>query len=469
MVRRLEADDVGPWVRDVLLAPGRRKPVVAVTTQPFSDRTWIDPAALEAQVGDLADVAVLATGEPTWALAEALPPRLDAYGGALRIWWPGLGAHSDPYDHRLYFVHSPEGATRVLREVVAAVRRHAGVAPAAAPARLARAPAPAPAPAAWKRIVAELAVGDVVRGRVQNVKEYGAFVDLLPGVTGLVHKSQIDWTYVDSVDEFVQPGELVAVKILSIEPEQRRMELSIKQAYGSDQRPLPALEPGGPPFAWTADAGSRPAGAAVPARPDGLRVLQDQLAGIKGECEELHDALEAAEDDRGRLRAKNQELRKDLRAAEDRAAALERRMNQDYPLASERAFLLGVRLAYARLFDEGARQERPLQRMRVGPAFLDSLRALEGIAIDKVLEVCAHVAAGTAHELAAREVHQLRAGPRGAAARVRAADGAQAWRCALQVNTPSARRLHWWNVPGPGSATIEFANVVLHDDFSIPE
>jgi hypothetical protein len=463
MVRRLPAADVGPWVRDVLLAPGRSQPVVAVTTLPHSDRTWIEPAELEGQLEGRAEVVVLETGEPTWALAEALPPRLDAYGGALRIWWPGLRADSDPYDHRLYFVHSPDGANRVLRDIVAAIRRQTGAAPASAPR-------PAQGPATWERVVAELAAGDVVRGRVQNVKEFGAFVDLLPGVTGLVHKSEVDWTYVESVAEFVQPGELVAVKILSIDPAQRRIDLSIKQAYGSDPRPLPSLEPDGPPFAWAADAADHPPAAAAPA-PGGerLQAVSDQLAAVTRECEDLRDALEAAEQDRKSLREKNQELRKELRAAEDRAAALVRRTTQDEPLASERAFLLGVRLAYARLFDEGARHERPLQRMRVGAAFLESLRELDGVAIDKVLEVCAHVAAGTAHELAAREVHQLRAGPKGASSRVRGSDQAQAWRCALQVNTPSARRLHWWNVPGPGGATIEFASVVLHDDFSIPE
>lgn len=41
--------------------------------------------------------------------------------------------------------------------------------------------------------------------------------------------------------------------------------------------------------------------------------------------------------------------------------------------------------------------------------------------------------------------------------------------CALQVNTPSARRLHWWAIPGKAGQTIEFASVGLHDDFSIPE
>ena len=53
--------------------------------------------------------------------------------------------------------------------------------------------------------------------------------------------------------------------------------------------------------------------------------------------------------------------------------------------------------------------------------------------------------------------------------RTRPADKAKAWRCSLQDNTPSARRLHWWLISGKEGPTFEFANVVLHDAMSIPE
>ncbi|HVS20057.1 MAG TPA: hypothetical protein VMT18_15745 [Planctomycetota bacterium] len=66
-------------------------------------------------------------------------------------------------------------------------------------------------------------------------------------------------------------------------------------------------------------------------------------------------------------------------------------------------------------------------------------------------------------------MHQIRAGSRGTTSRSSSGDGAQAWRCALQENTPSARRLHWWIVPGEGGATIEFASVDVHDGFGIPD
>jgi hypothetical protein len=107
--------------------------------------------------------------------------------------------------------------------------------------------------------------------------------------------------------------------------------------------------------------------------------------------------------------------------------------------------------------------------MRVGPEFLRTLRELEGVTVDKVVEVCTQVACGMASAIPAREVHQLREGPRGAGGRTREADNAKAWRCSLQDNTASARRLHWWSVPGEDGGVVELASVGLHDEYGIPE
>lgn len=90
MVRWLQPDDIPGWVSSVLLNESRGKPIVAVTTQPRSGRTWLSPDELAAALGDAAEVVCLVTGETTWELTDALPPRLDVYGGAVRIWWPGL-------------------------------------------------------------------------------------------------------------------------------------------------------------------------------------------------------------------------------------------------------------------------------------------------------------------------------------------------------------------------------------------
>ena len=108
-----------------------------------------------------------------------------------------------------------------------------------------------------------------------------------------------------------------------------------------------------------------------------------------------------------------------------------------------------------------------ISRMRVGRAFLESLRKLEGIDLEKVVEVCAQVASGRAHEIPGRAVHELTEGLAGRSI-LRPSDGAKAWRCALQVGTPSARRLHWWKAPAEAGPAIELASVAVHDEYSIP-
>jgi hypothetical protein len=105
-------------------------------------------------------------------------------------------------------------------------------------------------------------------------------------------------------------------------------------------------------------------------------------------------------------------------------------------------------------------------RFRIGSGFLATLRQLEGVAEEKVVDVCAEVVLGVAEKKAGREMHPLGEGASYLDQRVRGADGAKAWRCALQVKTPSARRLHWWRL---ADGSIEFASVNKHDDVSIPE
>ncbi len=516
-MRILNATEVADWVRDDLLNARRERPIVAVTTRPHDAMSWIDPRELEEAIGSAADVVYIETGDATWALADSLPPRLDAYGGAIRVWWPGLTVTSNPYDHKLYFVRSQADASATFEDIVAAVRsfaeqdaeppaevdavvtsiqvgqvelaageisgplRHGdvpmdelvrclevGTRLRARPVRnvlsgSAEFSVKGLLPAPWDLVAAQLSVGDIVLGRVQNVVDYGAFIDILPKVAGLAHKSEIDWTFVDDVARFVSAGQLVPVQIVRIDAAEKRMELSIKRALGAAPRELPSLVPGGQPFVWE--------GSMAP--PNAPPALDDDLEERIGEQSQELDELAA---DRGRLaeqnkllREQNQELRKEVRSLKDRLDFMERRITlESDPLSDERAFVRAVRTTYARMLDEDDRLRHPLLRMRVGPQFLDSMRALEGADVEKVLEICAQVAADFAHDIASREVHQLRAG-RAGQPRLRSSDDAQAWRCSLQVKSPSARRLHWWRIPNASGATIEFASADVHDEFQIPE
>ena len=72
------------------------------------------------------------------------------------------------------------------------------------------------------------APGQIADGKVQGITNFGAFVELAPGIVGLVHISEIADTYVKDVKEFLKEGDAVKVKVLNIDG--KKMGLSIKQA-----------------------------------------------------------------------------------------------------------------------------------------------------------------------------------------------------------------------------------------------
>lgn len=179
-----------------------------------------------------------------------------------------------------------------------------------------------------------------------------------------------------------------------------------------------------------------------------------QLAAERTRSRGLEDRLR---DEQARART----LRRELRAARDELAA--RTAPERDPLADESSLLAAVRSAWKRMYTSDDREAFPLRRIELDDEFLPSARTLEGVDRERIVEVCAHVASGRAWHIAGLAVHPLRTGPGGTPQRTRPG-GASAWRCALQVGSPSARRLHWWQVPGPGGGTVEFWRVGTHDD-----
>jgi small subunit ribosomal protein S1 len=81
----------------------------------------------------------------------------------------------------------------------------------------------------WQRVISTHRSGDVLAGTVTKVVAFGAFVEILPGVEGLVHISELADHHVESPSEVVEPGATLDVKILEIDEERRRLSLSIKQ------------------------------------------------------------------------------------------------------------------------------------------------------------------------------------------------------------------------------------------------
>jgi small subunit ribosomal protein S1 len=86
----------------------------------------------------------------------------------------------------------------------------------------------------WQRVVSTHRDGDVLEGTVTKVVAFGAFVEILPGVEGLVHISELADHHVENPSEVVEPGSKLNVKILEIDEERRRLSLSIKQVEGQN-------------------------------------------------------------------------------------------------------------------------------------------------------------------------------------------------------------------------------------------
>lgn len=83
-------------------------------------------------------------------------------------------------------------------------------------------------PSPFEAIKGEINEGEVIEGTVVRLTSFGAFVEIQPGVQGLVHISEISHSHIGTPGEVLQPGEKVSVKVLSVDPENERISLSIK-------------------------------------------------------------------------------------------------------------------------------------------------------------------------------------------------------------------------------------------------
>jgi small subunit ribosomal protein S1 len=97
----------------------------------------------------------------------------------------------------------------------------------------------------WERVVRTYNVGDVLEGKVTKVVSFGAFVEIMEGVEGLVHISELAQHHVENPREVVEPEDNVKVKILEIDEERRRLSLSLKRVEGQvlPRRELAPVEP----------------------------------------------------------------------------------------------------------------------------------------------------------------------------------------------------------------------------------
>lgn len=85
-------------------------------------------------------------------------------------------------------------------------------------------------PHPWDALSADLNTGDKVKGKVMVITDYGAFVEVAPGVEGLLHVSEMSWSqHLRSPKDFLKEGQEIEVQILNIDREERKMSLGMKQ------------------------------------------------------------------------------------------------------------------------------------------------------------------------------------------------------------------------------------------------
>jgi predicted RNA-binding protein with RPS1 domain len=342
--------------------PERTVPIVCVTVQPRLERPLLDPDALARKLAGHAEVWVVPVAKHQWMLTEELPKGLDVYGGAVRVWWPIEEVRRvQPRDHPTFAVFSEEDAARAARDVVAHVTQPrqagpsagddvvgivTGVHPNGADVRLAsghlgfvanahmaenaeifhagevvregqevrlrvsddahetgrdrlRVSMRPFAPNPWKRVMQAYGKNSVVEAIVLRFTPYGAFVELLPGAEGLIHKSQISDDFVEDIADYLREGERIAVRIVDVNLKEGRAELSLRGIPAdAPVQPVTSLYEDGPPW---------------------LPVYDDEPAPLPGD---------GGYDDARTFDGNEAQLREALAEARAHVAELERRLSE---------------------------------------------------------------------------------------------------------------------------------------------
>jgi len=156
----------------------------------------------------------------------------------------------------------------------------------------------------WQQVLDSYGEGDVVEGRVTKVVTFGAFVEILPGVEGLVHISELASHHVENPREVVSQGDPVNVLILEIDGERRRLSLSLKRVE-DDAVPVPRAD-GAESVHATPDLKlseeAFPAGGTVAAPEDDAEAAEEPEAAAEPEAEAAVEP-EAAEEPEAEVEA----------------------------------------------------------------------------------------------------------------------------------------------------------------------
>ncbi len=91
-------------------------------------------------------------------------------------------------------------------------------------------------PDPWIQVPEKYVIGSIVKGKIVNITNFGAFAKLEEGVEGLIHISELDEKHVDNPNDVVSIGDELELKVISLDPEERRIGLSLKEAKGEQEQ-----------------------------------------------------------------------------------------------------------------------------------------------------------------------------------------------------------------------------------------
>lgn len=513
-----EADDLAA----LLLSPVRDRPVLVVTRAAGTQKAFVDVAELRENLAGLVDVFEITTTAASWALSTAVPDKCQVYGGASRVYPLGTEWLHDPYLSPLRFAYGTYDRANVTRlltsdalsmaarggmivqsTVVVKKRAVTGVVAGVVPGR-ALVQLPDQMGVVWPELVqpgvdaewvfakgmpirglldpesrridvdemrrtaadalAAYEPGQTILGRVTEVRPDGCTVELFPGVTQTIGAADLVRGNAD-VRLLVASGEVLRLWFAGRDEDE--WVLSLLDAGDPDEvTPPPSLLEGGPPWLRLKQAtpeeaapGTEPADEADDAEfssDDPVTTVQE----LRRESAQLAAVIRYKDQQIADLESKLSDSRSKLRDTERRAAT---RWSTERVFESEEEQLeFEIRVRWALTTTPSEKRDLPLAPWSYGPEFFDTLNKVQGIKREKVVEVLVHVLTGRDQELASRERHQLRSGSGGEDPPVVRPGGELCWRVSLQVKTPSARRLHYWQRNDGG---IELSSIRLHDDF----
>ena len=465
MVRTIAAVEEARELASEIMSP-RERPIVVISTHAHDRGTDVDPAVVAREVQGVADVTIVVTGPATMALDDALPDKLCCFNGAARSYpadlhrsgdwrrsplrFPGVGqqqqviddAHDQAQQSDIASTSNRSRFTHTLADqlggvVLPFVPRDER--PATEGERAPEAAAP-PRPAAPRANPAP------PRPAVPTAPK-PATPALAPAALAVAAEpSKVEQAEASAIPEPQTAAERrtalqdTQMRLLAANAEIERLRGEVQQLrHGQPTlvpRPTAVL-----PAVRTVRVVEQPA----PFSDD------SRVASLVTQVERLRGELSSARQEAQRL-TKRAGSATGLRR-EDRRG----RWASDEDWIRHEVYLAWVERVHAQ---ERSALALPSEYV-VGERFAPSLEQLDDAQFDKAMKCVVDVLTDTAKDSPARAVHALRAGEKGAPARVRDGDGAKCMRAYVEHNVASARRLHYWVAPG---GRIELERVVLHDD-----